>query len=295
MSKEKISTQKQYDIRTRLQAMQGKPLPAATVHKGMRDLEQKLERQRETQQRKRATSQYLKQFLSPLYDPILKDPKARDAMYKHRAVVRENPRRPERGKFRPLPSQPGEPQVKGPFFTTVSVPPYNYDWSWSNGSGHKDPGNFGALVSTAEGAEAGAGGVGVFFSPMADRLIVRFSAFVRYSYEWKIDSSFLPSRSSGFIGLLIQSFDLSGGDNRQELDSRTPLWDDGTSGTNSDGASAEDQLLSPEVFFYARTSRQYVLWVWGGVSGYGDNDNGPISSYALADLVATVPFMVIEQ
>jgi hypothetical protein len=50
MSKEKISTQKQYDIRTRLQAMQGKPLPAATVHKGMRDLEQKLERQRETQQ-----------------------------------------------------------------------------------------------------------------------------------------------------------------------------------------------------------------------------------------------------
>jgi hypothetical protein len=292
------------DQRDIVAAIHGGPLPASAIKRSIALLEQRIVIQFErhkTQFAKAAARQ--KRVLAPLMKVIKDDRRAAEAA---EAYAKTAPsKRPAK---RRLPSDLPmvAPQVRGGSVLTITAPPYSVDWTSGSGStsnsttsgggfGEKDNGAFGASTIVFTGGSAwGGGGVASQIQPIAENELMRFSAFVQYSYNWDDSSSWGDTaHSDGYLGVFITSFDLRGGDERVEIDQRSHMWSDGTGWWEEHSDSGEG-LIWPnsqvEVFLPVTSSRIFLFWIWALQSGDAGSD-----STEQANLDGVVPFMVFEQ
>ena len=189
---------------------------------------------------------------------------------------------------------------------SIAVPPYAVDWSDGSGStsnsttsgggfGEKRSGTFGASTIVFSGGSAwGGGGVAGSIRPLAQNEVMRFSAYVRYEYDWRDSSSWGDTaHNDASLGVFVTSFQLDGTGGRVELDHRTQMWSDGT-GWWEDHSDAGDGLVWPapqiEAFLPVTSSRIFLFWIWALNSGDADTN-----STSQGNLDGNVPFMVFEQ
>ena len=107
-----------------------------------------------------------------------------------------------------------------------------------------DEGIFGAGTIVFSGGSAwGGGGVAAQLQPLAVNELLRFSAFVRYSYDWADSSSWgYTAHSDGYLGVFVTSFQLDGTGEHVELDQRSHMWSDGTGWWENHSDSGEDLI-----------------------------------------------------
>jgi len=200
-----------------------------------------------------------------------------------------------------------ERHVRAGSMLNVEVPPYDYEWGdqgSENTNGTTTWGTFVALKADARmnvttyAASGGLGwasaGLGKVFQPAGrDATYVRIGLYAPYDYNWWDDSNIETAHTDGFIGVLVQSWDLSGNNFQTDMDRRIPLWSDGTSWTESHSDSSDGYYPS-DTYFWAWSSRIYVVWAWCGASC--DGSSGSIFySTAFDTLSISMPFMVFEQ
>jgi hypothetical protein len=292
------------DQREIVAAIHGGPVSPAVVKRSIALLEQRIIKPFERRKGAFAKANLQqKRVLSPLMKLVKDDPRAAEAA---RAYAKIPP--PKRRVKHVLP--PGlptvAPQVRGGSVLTIAAPPYSVGWTNGTGStsdsttsgggfGENNIGSFGAETIVFSGGSAwGGGGVGVQIQPLAENEVMRFSAFVQYSYNWQDSSSWGDTaHSDGYLGVFITSSQLDGSGERTDVDQRSHLWSDGTGWweTHSD---AGEGLLWPnsqvEVFLPVTSSRVYLFWIWALQSGDAGGD-----STEQANLDGVVPFMVFEQ
>lgn len=187
---------------------------------------------------------------------------------------------------------------------TVEVPPYDFDWgdhsadvgplTWGTFVTATD-GNFNATTQAKSGGDAWASaGVGKWFIPVGrDSTYVRIGLFAPYQYSWWDTSSIATAHTDGFLGVLVQSWDLAGNNFQTDIDRRIPLWSDGSSwyeNHNDDGAGN----YPSDTYFWAYSSRQYAVWAWCGVSCDGESGS-IVYSQAFDTLSVSLAFLVLEQ
>jgi hypothetical protein len=234
---------------------------------------------------------------APLIALVEKDLDAKAVLERRKQALKEYPhvRRPS------VPAWGHDEVVPGSLIL-FKAPAYDYELIDNHGgdsSVSKRDGDMDAQCTTfGSGGQtrSSATAIGIHFVPISRRLIVRFSAFVKYSYSWLLNSYGRQAIGKGVIGLQLHSWDLNGGDFRRELDLAHTLWQDRTTLFASDSDSGEDLLLPPNFssYYFLSEVRQYAHWVYAWVLVYAD-EGGIFGSHARAELVVTVPFVVIEQ
>ena len=200
-----------------------------------------------------------------------------------------------------------EPQLGSGSLLTIVSPPYDYEYRWESPANNKigwgypqanrQTGDF-AAESDAHGAAAA--GVGVSFRPVP-RTRARFSPSIKYTSYWMARAHERPGYTQGVLGVYISSIDVTGGDFREEIDTRSVVWE--VYGTQPNAlltGGEQDLIFSPsfQVYFPATNDRQYFVWVWGYTVTDGlpwSNVVGVPQADGFGQLFVTVPFMVFEQ
>lgn len=234
---------------------------------------------------------------APVTALIENDPRSTKSLYRRRQIEKKL----SRVKKPAVPSWSGDAVVPGSLIV-FKAPPYDFDFVDNNNGGSSSAiartGDMTAFCNTfGSGSQtrSGATGMGVYFQPLHRRSLVRFSPFVTYSYAWYIRSSGRQAISRGMLGLQLHSWDLSGRNFRRELDVQIPLWQDRTTGFDTDGDAADSLIIPPAQsrYFFLSEARLYAHWVYAWVMVYAD-EGGILSSHARAEVVVSAPFMVFE-
>ncbi len=105
-----------------------------------------------------------------------------------------------------------------------------------------------------------AAGVGSWFKPKSKNTYVRVAPYTPYDYRWKDDSSLQVAHNSGAISVMVQRF-ISPGNFETLVDSRVPLWSDGT-GWYETHQDEQSGVLSDSNYFWASSDDWYLIWVW---------------------------------
>jgi hypothetical protein len=287
----------------RSQAVQdGRPPAPARVRKEMRGLEKSLADRMRARAIQRARADQLAQAANrPLIELCSRDPRAIKASQASAQLA--HPRK-ARAAAAPPPLEGLTPGVSSGSILNILVPPYDFDWVWSS----QEPGSHaeptgdrlrGIFDLHTDNVAACSAGVGVYFRPVAERALVRFSPYVRYGYYWVANSHFKTAFTSGFLGVYVSSVDLNFRNPSTDIDARFTVWDIDQFGNGPLLTDENEGLLfwpgSATVYFPAVRSRQYFVWTWGGVSSWGNDSEEPTWSQAYSNLWATTVFCVFEQ
>lgn len=292
------------DIKDRIQTINGKPFSQKIALKGMSNIQTELiKKLNQKQTQNKESAHHYKNVFAPITKIITQDNKALTSI-KHLKKLSKI-KKPELI----TPTYPRiKPQIRSGSFLIITAPPYDFDWKFQSlvhgntggqAQASKINGRFTADYSVFSGGSAlGAGGVGIFFRPIAESTWVRFSPYIKFSYAWHDWSNLGPTaHSDGYLAIRVISFNFNGGDVRIEQDPRFQLWSDGT-GWSEDHSNSDNDDLFPvaqsTIYFQATSNRLYNLWIWGYSEGNG-TDGDIFWSNSWASLKAFVPFAVIEQ
>jgi hypothetical protein len=138
-------------------------------------------------------------------------------------------------------------------------------------------------------------GVGVFFRPAGESTFVRVAPYLPYSFRWHDASTLEVARNRGELGVLVREHSPLGG--VTVLDSRLPLWNDGTS-WYMEHSDEQDGTFNDSNYFFATSLRDYEVWFWFNTSIDFHHEGGPFdfgSSRASHFLFAQLGFIVFEQ
>ncbi len=269
---------------------------AISSRAAMAALEQGLARRfREHQELFAATALLQGQVFAPLHDLMSKDDRYLVGVRGLRGLAEHLARR--RPAVLPAPRRVRRLTPAG----SVRLGPPYIPWTWTapnspgvqQASTDEGAGTFQLGVSGGGGSAAAAAGLAVQFQPAADSPLTVFTPPYQYNYNWLDSSALYTAHSSGFLGLMVQSFDLSGQDERTEVDQRVPLWSDGTGWYETHSDNQQGTNLDQRATFAASASRIYLLWVWGQCACDDHSANLLGSSYAQANLVVSLPFVEV--
>ena len=138
-----------------------------------------------------------------------------------------------------------------------------------------------------------AAGIGSWFKPKSKSTYVRVAPFTPYEYRWKDDSSLQVAHNSGAISVMVQRF-ISPGNFETILDSRKPLWSDGT-GWYETHQDEQSGYFVDSNYFWASSDDWYLVWVWCNSSIDFATKTTFGSSKADNDLRASLRWLVFEQ
>jgi hypothetical protein len=161
------------------------------------------------------------------------------------------------------------------------VPPFNYQWTWSNQSNSPSlsvnanaaSGQMNFYVANAGRNASGTAmaALGIYFRPVVRNGILRLWAHPAFSYYWWTICAFASAHSDAFIGLYVGRYNLSGGFDGAPVNQQISLWNDSSwwSGVGSRSGSNSAYPLFAQ--FNVDSSHWYALWVWigGNASGAG--------------------------
>jgi hypothetical protein len=280
-----------------------RPPAAAIARAGIAALNERRVAQLKRRLAERAgTARETAKIVAPMIELVRQDERAVKATEARRRLIL--PRGKPKITFPKL-SQRVESHVRAGSILNFVGPPY---FTWGDNSASDPISTWGTWVAdgsapdprinstTNATSSAGAwssAGIGTWFIPAASSTWVRFGVYAPYEYNWRDDSNWFAAHTHGFIAILVQSFDLRGGDRRDEVDRRIPLWSDGSS-WQEDHADSSDGYYPSDTYFLASNARQYAVWVWCSTSA--DAHSGSLAySYAFGTLSASVGYMVFEQ
>lgn len=145
--------------------------------------------------------------------------------------------------------------------------------------------------SDAEHTFNGAG-LGVFFRPKAKASLVRVAPYLPFSFKWHDDSTIEVARNRGELGVLVRQV---GGP--IVVDSRVPLWNDGTS-WYMEHSDEEDDTFTASNTFFASSDHDLEVWFWFNSSIDFNRSSGVFdfgSSRASNSLFAQLGWIVFEE
>lgn len=236
----------------------------------------------------------------PLLTLIDQDPEARSKLQELREISQKQ-------RFPQLraPKAPREYQRTSATPTGMTrVPPFDNQWTWSHSKGEcevqvtadKEQGDTSLLLSTLnfqEGIAQGVVGVGVQFSPIVTGN-VHIWANPSFSFEWAIHCLCSHAGTMGWIGLHVDSYDMSGSFAGSPVNQHIHLWrEKGWIVCERDFGSTTGYPLSADLF--VDTDHNYIFWVQAG--GFIEADgSGPAGSMSnsLASMSITVPSITWE-
>jgi hypothetical protein len=194
----------------------------------------------------------------------------------------------------------------------VFGPPYAQQWSDQHGDRphqqqmillNANTGRFGFVHTIGkEGGNIFSGAAHwIQFMPTPGMTQAEVRPYCPFNYAWHDKSYIATAHNHGGFGILVLSFDLSGGDRATEQDFRYELWGDGTSwyqdhANPSFPAHDDDNayLWGHEApYFNLRQNRIYMaaIWCWGNCDANGASLTE--ASYAQALIDARIPFVVV--
>jgi len=282
--------------------LRGTP-PQAAAHRGIAALNQRVidQMQRRAAERARIDRERRK-MVAPLMELMRQDKRAMQAAQNRRRLTVRTAK-PKISYPRVL--QRIETHVRTGSFLTLIAPPYDLAWgansssdqtTWGTWVAEKAPPDprINSTTNIGNGGSAwSSAGVGMWFIPAAFSAWVRIGIYAPYDYNWRDDSTWATAHTDGFIAVYVQSFDLNGGDPRDEVDRRISLWSDGSADLD-DHADSGSGYYPSDTYFMATNARQYAVWAWCNTSADGSSGT-VIYSYAFGTLSVPVPFMVFEQ
>jgi hypothetical protein len=198
----------------------------------------------------------------------------------------------------------------GSILTFVSTP---YGDSWTAGSGPSgDSTTFGTgeadantgffgpecVVGGSGGSEWGGAGVALWFQPVADHTLVRFSPWAQCVGIWDDQSwGWATAHTNGKIAILIESWDLNGQNYTIDVNRQLQQWSDGIgSWSDEHGYYQPNSINFPaDTFFLADASRWYRVWTWAEVWCDGSGSGGFWGSTAFGNFACNLVFCVFEQ
>jgi hypothetical protein len=277
----------------------GKFLPQEMVLQSMGMLEQRLTAEFHQRSRLNAElAQQARKASARLLDQVRGDQGAADAVAKLRSIganIRDRELR-----------DPHRAEVKEGVYAgsigAVVKPPYDYQWTWSAVSGNpadntevanKSSGKMSLVFDTDESDNSssisGRAAVGIYFYPPADNGTLQVWSSPAFTDQWYDICSFDSAHADGWIGLFIESYDLTGAPTGILVDQQVSLWNDSSwwSGGTGQGSNAGFGLSSPPI--QVDQDHQYAIWVWAG--GYVSAEGwGTFSGSGAGDqLKVTVP------
>lgn len=278
----------------------GKPAPEKLVRRGMADLEKELTRQfRDEHAKENEIAKSMKAVHGPLIDVASRNERAAAGVRQ----LRERDARLGKQKL----TVPGTPEEKQRIFAgsigATVTPAYNYRWTWNATSGGPSLGvsasnNTGQMAfniwSNGRDASGSArAAVGIFFRPVTDNGILRFSSNPAFNYNWWTYCAFASAHSDAFIGLYVGRYNLSGGFDYAPVNQTIGLWNDDTwlGGGSHSGTNSGFPLFAQ---FNVDRSHWYALWVWCGGRATGAGWGIFTGSGAGSNLSVRVPSMTWE-
>jgi hypothetical protein len=215
-----------------------------------------------------ALAEHARTVLAPLHKIIAADPYAQKALKSFRPKPR--PKLIRKKTFVPKVRS----HVRSGSIWTFRGLPYDFFWQPNSGSSgfnsggseaFKDSGEFfihNEVKNPSAYVWAGAG-VAVWFRPVSESGVVNFRSYTPGTYSWDDDSFGYAADSGGFIGILIESWNLQGQDHRVDQDNRFQQWSDGTGWWQEHGFNSEEYVLFPnDTWFFSTRDRWYRIWLW---------------------------------
>lgn len=159
----------------------------------------------------------------------------------------------------------------------VVKPPYDYQWTWSAVSGNpadntesadRQSGKMRFDFDTDQGDNSssisGRTAVGIYFYPPAECGDLQVWASPSFTDQWYDICSFDSAHADGWIGLYIESYDLTGAPTATLVDQQISLWSDSSwwSGGSGQGSNTGYGLYAPPM--QVDQDHQYAIWVWAG-------------------------------
>ncbi len=291
------------DIRNRIRALLGDPLPEEVVAEGMKEFGRRLVARHEARRAHHAQEAAARSKIrGAMVRLIAEDKEARDGLQTLKEI-REHRKAPKQT----VPTHPKvEPQIRPGSLVTVVAPPYDYQWidyskydydDNSSGSGFASAqdGHFGTSATSNGKGAWGSAALGIYLGPLPDTRSITFSGYVKYSYYWLDDSYGETAHNDGNLGVIVTSWDASGQDPRTDYDQRPALWSDGTAYWDPPHTDDEPGLvIAPAFSFNVEGGRQYALWIMANSSC--DASGGTVDGSHSENWVAgIVPFMVVQQ
>jgi hypothetical protein len=216
-----------------------------------------------------ALAEHARTVLAPLHKIIAADPYAQKALKSFRPKPRAKLIRKKT--FVPKVRS----HVRSGSIWTFRALPYDDDWSAGSGGhgatnvgggeGSKNLGDFFVdnRVNSVSEAVWGGGGVAVWFRPVSNNSFVNFRSYTPGIYTWDDNSFGYGADTGGFIGILIESWNLQGQDHRVDQDNRFQQWSDGTTWWQEHGFNSEEYVLFPnDTWFFSDRNRWYRIWLW---------------------------------
>ncbi len=142
-------------------------------------------------------------------------------------------------------------------------------------------------------------GAGLFFRPQFGDAKVSIRPYV----QWLTSASFTgndvaPATAVASLGILVESWALSGGGYNLDLDQWIPVWSQNTqsymTGVTAGGAATVGDGLASEVF--AVMQRKYHIFVYAYLETSADPQRQRNEQrFVTLDIDATVPYVVVEE
>jgi hypothetical protein len=184
----------------------------------------------------------------------------------------------------------------------VRKPPFDYQWTWSAASGNPEGSEsadrqsgkmFFQLYTDDDNSSSMSGrtAVGIYFYPPAECGDLQVWASPSFTDQWWDFCTFDSAHADGWIGLYIQSYDLTDAPTATLVDQQISLWSDSSwwSGTSGQGSNTGYGLYAPPM--QVDQDHQYAIWVWAGGDVSADGW-GTISGSVAGDVMnIAVPFI----
>jgi hypothetical protein len=154
------------------------------------------------------------------------------------------------------------------------------------------------VVGGSGGSEWGGAGVALWFQPVADHTLVRFSPWAQCVGIWDDQSwGWATAHTNGKIAILIESWDLNGQNYTIDVNRQLQQWSDGIgSWSDEHGYYQPNSINFPaDTFFLADASRWYRVWTWAEVCCDGSGSGGFWGSTAFGNFACNLVFCVFEQ
>jgi hypothetical protein len=259
----------------------GRFLPPKTVLRSMRTLEKRLTAEfNERTRLKGKIAEHMSKYRAPLIEAISSNKGAANAVRGLRQIA-ANARghklqRPSHGEVKE--------RVYTGSFGAVVTPPFDYRWTWSavNGSpsdnsevAKNNTGEMSIVMDTDLGGNSssisGRVAVGIYFYPPAEcASLLQVWSTPAFTDQWYDICAWDSCSADGWIGLYIESYDLTGAPTGAIIDQQVSLWSDSSwwSGDSGGGSNSGFGLYASPV--QVDQDHQYIIWVWAGCDASAD-------------------------
>jgi hypothetical protein len=283
----------------------GRFLEPEAVRHSMRALEARLDARFQERRRRHAEfAERAKATNRPILDLITKGEKMAESVEAVRRLHAEAQRRPIRY---PRKDIVRERVFAGSIGATVA-PSYDYEWTWSATAGspaqntesaERSQGTMAVDVWTDFGdnssSVSGRAAVGTYFYPPAANGTLQVWSSPGFSDSWGDWCTFDSASADGWIGLYVESYDLSGVATGAIVDQQISLWSDSSwwNGVGSqEGSNSGYGLYAPPI--QVDQDHQYIIWVWCGADASASGWGTFSGSGAGDSLRVTVPSITWE-